>query len=166
MIIRKAIESSYWAMRKEGLSSLIASANGEGDFKALEKHLGEKPKYTYRATVRDGIGIIPISGPLFKKANLLTEVCGATSYELVLRDLHGFVEDDSIRLSFSISIVLAAKLAAAMSFQNISIGPEAASPLLPLSGAMVPQPAIGLRVPARKSMPQILPLLVALASKL
>ncbi|SMF80780.1 S49 family peptidase [Pseudobacteriovorax antillogorgiicola] len=96
MILKKAIESSYWAMREEGLSALIASVNGEGDFKALEKRLGEKPKYTYKATVRDGIGVIPIAGPLFKRANLLTEVCGATSYELVLRDLHGFLEDDSI----------------------------------------------------------------------
>ncbi|HYX35310.1 MAG TPA: S49 family peptidase [Oligoflexus sp.] len=47
--------------------------------------------------MRDGVGIIPISGPTFKRANLFTEVCGATSYEIVLRDLQALIDNPSVK---------------------------------------------------------------------
>ncbi len=82
------IINSKWAMSEDALRTLISIARRSGDFEALEKIRGEKSKGAERAFIRGGVGIIPVRGPLFKRANLMTEHCGATSYELVLRDFH------------------------------------------------------------------------------
>ncbi len=95
-LILKAIEKQIWAMSTDGLIKLIAVAKRE-NFEALEKDMGKALKNTQRATVRDGVGIIPINGPLFKRANLLTEICGATSYELILRDLSKLVNSKEVK---------------------------------------------------------------------
>ncbi|MDQ3230854.1 MAG: S49 family peptidase, partial [Pseudobdellovibrionaceae bacterium] len=47
--------------------------------------------------IRGGVGVIPVRGPLFKRANLMTEHCGATSYETVLRDFHQMLASDQVR---------------------------------------------------------------------
>jgi signal peptide peptidase SppA len=77
-----------WAMTEDGLRSMISIAERHAEVESLEKIRGQRPQNTEKATIRSGVGIIPIRGPLFKRANLMTDVCGATSYELVLRDFH------------------------------------------------------------------------------
>jgi signal peptide peptidase SppA len=47
--------------------------------------------------VRGGIGIIPIQGPTFKRANLFSEVSSATSYEIVLRDLEAMIQSPDVK---------------------------------------------------------------------
>jgi hypothetical protein len=34
-----------------------------------------------------GVAIIPVTGPLFRYANIFTAISGASSYELIARDL-------------------------------------------------------------------------------
>ncbi|HYX35847.1 MAG TPA: S49 family peptidase [Oligoflexus sp.] len=91
------IEQSQWAITEEGLNTLISVASRTNDLQALENSLGRKPSYAHNSTVRQGIGIIPVQGPTFKRANLLTEVSGATSYEIVLRDLHAMIESSEVK---------------------------------------------------------------------
>jgi capsid assembly protease len=43
-----------------------------------------------------GVGVLPIQGPIFPKANLMTELSGATSMEGVKADLNAMLEDDRI----------------------------------------------------------------------
>jgi ClpP class serine protease len=76
---------------------MIAIASEHGSIEALEKVRGARAKNTERATVRSGVGIIPIRGPLFKHANLMTEHCGATSYETVMRDFHQMLASSDVR---------------------------------------------------------------------
>lgn len=64
---------------------------------AIAKEMGKELKNTYAVTVRDGIAIIPVSGPLFRYANLMTMVCGATSYEILAKDFNKALNDPSIR---------------------------------------------------------------------
>jgi ClpP class serine protease len=51
---------------------------------------------THAVTVRDGVALIPVYGPIFPKANLMTEFCGATSLESVVQDLVTASEDPNI----------------------------------------------------------------------
>jgi ClpP class serine protease len=76
---------------------MIAIATQHGSIEALEKVRGTRAKNTERATVRSGVGIIPIRGPLFKHANLMTDHCGATSYETVMRDFHQMLASTDVR---------------------------------------------------------------------
>ncbi len=50
-----------------------------------------------RAMLRDGVAIIPVSGPIFRYANLFTEMSGATSLQAVANDLQLAADDTRIR---------------------------------------------------------------------
>lgn len=54
-------------------------------------------KDTNAASIRDGVAVIKVSGPLFRYANLMTRVCGATSYELLAQDFNKAVQSPQIK---------------------------------------------------------------------
>lgn len=96
-----AILGEQWAMRPDALENMLAIAAREhefasGDLQALEQRLGRPLMNTERASVRDGVAIIPISGPLFRYANLMTQLSGATSYGTVATDLRAAVDDPAV----------------------------------------------------------------------
>ncbi|HET9239467.1 MAG TPA: S49 family peptidase [Oligoflexus sp.] len=82
------ILNSQWAMTEEALRLMLSVVERHSDIEVLERIRGQRFKATEKATIRSGVGVIPVRGPLFKRANLMTEHCGATSYESVLRDFH------------------------------------------------------------------------------
>jgi ClpP class serine protease len=93
-----AICSTCWAMTPEALQTLVEIANRENlDIQAVEAKLGRKLDNTHEVTTRDGIATIPIEGPLFRHADLFTQVSGATSIETLATDLRAAVDDPSIR---------------------------------------------------------------------
>lgn len=54
--------------------------------KVLDARGGEPLKNTHGCYVRDGVAVIPVYGPLFRHANIFTELSGATSYETLMKD--------------------------------------------------------------------------------
>lgn len=64
---------------------------------AIAKEMGKEMKNTYTVSVRDGVAVIPVTGPLFRHANLMTAICGATSYELLSQDIHKALADQNIK---------------------------------------------------------------------
>lgn len=60
-----------------------AAENGDRDHSRLE--------------VAGGIGVLPIYGPIFPKANLLTRLSGATSLDQVSADLNTLLNDDKVK---------------------------------------------------------------------
>ena len=96
-----AILATQWAILPEALDTITAIAEREheyaGNLEALEAKLGRPLGNTMSATLRDGIAIIPVEGPLFKRANLMTAYSGATSYEMVAKDLTAALEDPSVQ---------------------------------------------------------------------
>lgn len=93
-IIDAAISAS-WAMEETALQGLVEIAQREHavEPQALEAYRSKALANADRATVRDGVAILNVEGPLFKRANLMTELCGATSYELLRRDLQTALDD-------------------------------------------------------------------------
>lgn len=63
---------------------------------AIAKEMGKDMKNTHAVSVRDGVAVIPVTGPLFRHANLLTAVCGATSYEILAQDFNKALNDPNI----------------------------------------------------------------------
>ncbi|WP_294302159.1 S49 family peptidase [uncultured Sphingomonas sp.] len=49
--------------------------------------MGARAPATRRSMLRDGVGMLPITGPIFPRANILTEMSGATSLDIAAADL-------------------------------------------------------------------------------
>lgn len=63
---------------------------------ALDAYRSKQLAGAERAKERNGVAIISAEGPMFKKANLLTEMSGATSYELLRRDFQSAIDNPSV----------------------------------------------------------------------
>lgn len=89
--------SRPWLMTGDALDSLMAVADRQGDIQALESRLGRSLDNTRNVTVRDGVAVIPVTGPIFRYANLLTEISGATSTQVLATDIQTALDDPDIK---------------------------------------------------------------------
>ncbi|MBB3192054.1 S49 family peptidase [Halomonas cerina] len=88
--------SRTWLMTAEALDTLLAVADRQGDVEALEARLGRPLDNTRTVTVREGVAVIPIAGPMFRYANLFTEISGATSTEVLATDIQRALDDPGV----------------------------------------------------------------------
>lgn len=51
---------------------------------------------TGRAVVSEGVAILPVLGPIFPRANLMTDMSGATSYAAIQKDLAAALNSDDV----------------------------------------------------------------------
>lgn len=110
--IATKIQSSIWLITPEGLTVVLDIAgkrmSGEGPSDEFleqyelvsqirrERSMEDSPYNSYDAKVINGVGILPIAGPIFGKANMMTQLSGATSLEMMQQDLNSMVADDAI----------------------------------------------------------------------
>ncbi len=86
-----------WAITEEALRNILAIAGRENPSpEAIAATLGRELDNTQRTTVRDGVATIPVTGPLFRKANLLTRISGATSMEVLAQDITTALESPEV----------------------------------------------------------------------
>jgi signal peptide peptidase SppA len=91
-----------WCISEEHLQLVIAIASRDEFFaevreQALAARDGRPLQNTRAVTVRDGVAVIPVAGPLFRHANLMTDISGATSYSTLRKDLQVALDDPSVR---------------------------------------------------------------------
>lgn len=89
--------SHTWLMTAEALDTLLAVADRQGDVEALETRLGRPLDNTRTVSVRDGVAVIPITGPIFRHANLFTRISGATSTDVLATDIQTALDDSRVR---------------------------------------------------------------------
>lgn len=104
--ILKAMNGSVWCITEEMLKTILEivdahvmgteASNEEIRMRLLAAHSqnGDREGFVRSA---GGIGIIPLYGPMFPKANLMTEMSGATSLEQWGQDFRTMVRDTSIK---------------------------------------------------------------------
>jgi ClpP class serine protease len=98
MSLLKAALSARWALTEDALTNLLSIAARTHEVpEALMVRDGQPLDRTDCVEVRDGVAILPVSGPLFRYGNLFTQVCGATSYQLLARDFTAAVENPNVR---------------------------------------------------------------------
>ena len=89
---------SIWAITPEMLQMMMAIAKEHNKSpEAVAKMMGKEMKNTNAVSIRDGIAVIRVSGPLFRYANLLTRVCGTTSYELLAQDFNKALSNPNVK---------------------------------------------------------------------
>lgn len=87
-----------WAITQESLEQILEIAARQNESpEAVAAKLGRELQNTHRAWERDGVAVIPVIGPLFRRANLFTMISGATSYEMVAQDLTAALDNPEIR---------------------------------------------------------------------
>jgi ClpP class serine protease len=90
----EAAENVVWAMEESALQTLLAIAAREHEVtpEALEAYRAKSLAGTEQAQIRNGVAIISANGPMFKRANIMTAMSGATSYEIMRQDLQAAVD--------------------------------------------------------------------------
>jgi ClpP class serine protease len=96
--ILAAIQSEIWAITPEALNQIIAIAQGANESpEAVAARLGRPLENTRTVTQRDGAAIIPVIGPIFRYANVFTEISGAASIQTLATDLNAALNNPNIK---------------------------------------------------------------------
>lgn len=85
-----------WAILPTALETILAIAQRETDAEAISAKLGDDLRGTDRVTIRDGVAVVPVHGPLFRFANLFTRISGATSMEMLAKDFRAALDDPAV----------------------------------------------------------------------
>lgn len=95
--VLSAILAERWAIQLDALDTILTVANrANDDPEAVAAKLGRPLKNAPAVENRDGVAVIPITGPIFRYANLFTQVSGATSVESAALDFQAALDDPSI----------------------------------------------------------------------
>jgi ClpP class serine protease len=98
MKIWNRLSGEPWAITESALQTILEIAARENESpQAVAAKLGRNLQNTYSVMERDGVAIIPVTGPLFRYANLFTAISGASSYELIARDFTAALENPQIK---------------------------------------------------------------------
>lgn len=95
--ILAAIQAELWAITPDALQQVIAIAQGFGDPEAVAAKIGKPLTNTRTVTMRDGVAIIPVIGPIMRYANVFSEISGATSIQLLATELQTAVDDPAVK---------------------------------------------------------------------
>jgi capsid assembly protease len=90
--------ANHWGILPEVLQTILSIAQGGNESpEAVAERLGRPLQNTRTVINRDGVAVLPISGPVFRYANLFTEISGATSIEVLATDFRAALDDPDIR---------------------------------------------------------------------
>lgn len=98
------INQTPWLITPEGLDLVLTIVsdrinNGRLEDTEIDTRLasvGGKARRDDGLQVINGVGILPVGGPIFGKANMMTNYSGATSLESFQQDLRAMLADDTI----------------------------------------------------------------------
>jgi len=95
----EAAANEPWAITETSLQTILqiaARENGD-DLEAVAAKLGRPLQNTRTVTVRDGVADIPVSGPIFRYANVFTEISGATSIAQLATDFRVAMDNPDVK---------------------------------------------------------------------
>ena len=96
--ILKAMGGYPWAIQRAELDKIVAIATRSNDIEALRANNNGIPLNNNRKTVvRDGIAIIPITGSIFRYANMFTEISGGISTQMLSLDLNEALANKDVK---------------------------------------------------------------------
>ena len=91
------VAATPWAIEPGMLETIRAIAEREGEgVEAVEARIGRPLQNTRRVTMQGSTAVVPITGPIFRYANLMTEISGATSIEMLAKDFNAALDDPDV----------------------------------------------------------------------
>jgi signal peptide peptidase SppA len=97
-VLRAAI-AEPWAITEAGLELILSVAARENapTIEALEAYRARHVPTAERLQARGPVAIIEAVGPMFRRANIFTAISGASSYDVMRRDLQAALDDPAIK---------------------------------------------------------------------
>lgn len=92
-----AIKSEPWLITPESMETMLSIAARTNDIAAVRAEMGEKLRNTRTTEIRNGVAVIPVTGPIFRYANLFTEMSGATSTQVLALDINQALKNRSVK---------------------------------------------------------------------
>lgn len=90
--------SQPWLIQRESLETVLAVAQRYGDPEALQAKLGKPLDNARKVTMREGgVAVIPVTGPVFRYANLFTAISGATSTQVLASDIQAALDNPYVK---------------------------------------------------------------------
>lgn len=109
----RAIDWIYdqtWAITEAALKTIVSIADrdrndlgallkgeAEIDTTALSAKIGQPLGESARSQIRGSTAVVPVLGPIFPRANLFTQVSGATSLEMLAMEINTALELDDVK---------------------------------------------------------------------
>lgn len=96
----KALElasTQPWAILPTMLETILSIASRETDPEAVAAKLGRPLENTYKAEIREGVAILPMTGPVMRYANLFSKVSGATSIDVLATDFTEALNNPNVK---------------------------------------------------------------------
>lgn len=98
MRIIDAIKNTIWAMDPRWLPIMAAIAERRTDAPELIAARRDRPlDNTTKMTLRDGVAVLPVMGPIFPRANLFDQMSGATSLQMLAYDFNAALDDPAVK---------------------------------------------------------------------
>jgi len=108
------IQENVWGITAPALETILKIAERETDImsksiimdksvtelfhkNALATRRGDALPGTRYAYVRDGVGVLPVYGPIFPRANMMTDFSGATSAEALAKDFSTMLSNPDVK---------------------------------------------------------------------
>lgn len=87
-----------WMIQQEALETILTIAHDRhGDVQAVQTRIGRPLDNARTVSMRDGVAVIPVTGPIFRYANLFTEISGATATGVLARDIQTALDNPYVR---------------------------------------------------------------------
>src|SRR5205085_2845387 len=92
-----------WAITPDALERILTVAarpldeRRSADLEALAAQIGRPLDNARTVTVRDGVATVPVTGPIFRRADLFTRISGAASAETLAREIRAAIDDSTVR---------------------------------------------------------------------
>lgn len=86
-----------WLIQAESLQTILAIADRIGNPEALQSRDGKPLENARTVTMRDGVAVIPVTGPIFRYANLFTAISGATSTGVLAKDIQAALDNRFVK---------------------------------------------------------------------
>lgn len=92
------ILSQPWAITEQALGVILSVAERVNESpEAVEAKIGRPLDNTRETIIRDGVAIIPVTGPISRYANFFTEISGGTTIDDLAKDFRTALDDRSVR---------------------------------------------------------------------
>ena len=98
MMAYEYASSRIWAIKEDNLRNILEISLRMNDpIEAIEARLGRPLDNTQVSSVRDGVAVIPVRGPIMKYGGLFEKVSGATSCSTLAKDFTSALENPDVK---------------------------------------------------------------------
>lgn len=94
--IHHHLTSDPWAITQAGLDKIQGAADEAGTVQAILARQGVTPQDSELTTIRDGVAVIQVVGPIFHYANFLTWLFDLPSAEGVVQELQAAIDNPDV----------------------------------------------------------------------